>query len=171
MGEDSPSKLEKALFNVPPKELMASPSGQVFLEQYKSYLEYIDKVSERRQNANSFFLSLNTGVCALLGYIFSKDSAPELKSLIWVLPIAGIFLSYFWYRLVTSYSQLNSGKFAVLHLMEKYLPAAPYRAEWVAMGEGKDKSLYTPLTHLEIWIPRLFILMYLVLMIYWIKVL
>lgn len=170
MANDKIDILERTLFNVQPKKALTPSLLQTYLEQYKCYLEYIDKVSDRRQSANSFFLTLNTGVCAVLGFAFSKDSAAELKWLLWILPIAGIFSSYFWGRLVTSYRQLNTGKFAVLHLLEKHLPIAPYKAEWIAMGEGKDKSLYTPLTHLEVWIPRLFILMYIVLMVYRIAV-
>jgi hypothetical protein len=63
--------------------LFASHSGSApdpaYIEQYKLYLELLDKVSERRQSANSFFLSINTGLCALLGYMFSKDASPELR--------------------------------------------------------------------------------------------
>ena len=35
------------------------------LEQYKLYVEMADRISSRRQNANSFFLSINTAIVAL----------------------------------------------------------------------------------------------------------
>lgn len=50
--------------------------------------------------------------------------------------------------------------------MERELPYSPYKAEWILLGEGKDKKLYYPLTHLELWIPRLFILMYVFMILY-----
>lgn len=137
-----------------------------FLDQYKLYLELLDRISERRQNANSFFLGINTGVCALIGYLFSKETDLELRSLLWVVPIAGGLLSYFWYRLVKSYRDLNSAKFSVVHLLEQRLPVAPYAAEWVALGEGKDSKKYTPFTHMEIWVPASFVLMYVGLFLY-----
>jgi hypothetical protein len=135
-------------------------------QQYNAYLQLADKISERRQNANSFFLTANTGVCVIIAYIFSKDVAAELRPLFWCVPVAGILISYFWLQLIHSYRQLNSGKFQIVHRMEKYLPYSPYKAEWIALGEGKDKKLYYPLTHLEIWIPRLFILMYCLIILY-----
>mgnify|MGYP001756840187 FL=1 len=62
-----------------------------------------------------------------------------------------------------SYRQLNSGKFKVVHEIEDMLPLAPYAAEWVALGEGKDENLYLPLTHVENWVPVTFGLLYLLL--------
>jgi hypothetical protein len=65
---------------------------------------------------------------------------------------------------VFSYQQLNSGKFRVIHQLEQQLPVAPYAAEWIAVGEGKDPKRYLPLTHVENWVPRLFGLLYLLLL-------
>ena len=43
------------------------------------------------------------------------------------------------------------------------MPASPYyRAEWLALGEGKDPKLYWPLSHIEKWIPILFALLYII---------
>jgi len=164
---DDKDKIKSKLLNLPEADLKADSPSTALLGQYNLYVQGIDKISDRRQTANSFFLSLNTGVCAVIGYLFSKDSAPELRSLYWILPLAGILLSYFWYRLVMSYRQLNSGKFTILHMMEKYLPLAPYDAEWSALGEGKVKNKYVPLTHIEVWIPRLFITMYVIMILIW----
>jgi hypothetical protein len=59
---------------------------------------------------------------------------------------AVIALCYVWWRVVYSYRQLNSGKFAVIHEMERVMPMALFKGEWVAMGEGKDHKKYLPLT-------------------------
>ncbi len=156
--DDLTAKVKEALFR-PAEENGAAPD-LAYLEQYKLYLELLDKVSERRQTANSFFLSVNTGLCAVIGYFFSKEISPELRPLLWFVPFAGILLSYFWLRLVRSYRDLNTAKFKVVHLVEERLPLSPYKAEWIALGEGVDPHRYTPFTHLEIWVPRSFILMY-----------
>ena len=37
------------------------------LEQYKLYVEMADRISARRGLTNSFFLTLNTGIVALVG--------------------------------------------------------------------------------------------------------
>ena len=159
--DDEEQKLVESLFR---ESTLAGDSA--FMEQYKLYLEMLDNISERRQHANNFFLTVNTGVCAFIGYIFSKDAAAEFRGFFWFVPIAGILLSYFWYRLIRSYRDLNTAKFKIVHLMERHLPLAPYRTEWLALGEANDPKRYMPFTHLEIWIPRSFMIMYGILIIY-----
>ncbi len=45
----------------------------------------------------------------------------------------------------------------MIGVLEERLPASRYwSAEWRALGEGKDKAKYWPLTHLEQWIPTMF---------------
>ena len=55
--------------------------------------------------------------------------------------------------MVTSFRQLNTAKFEIIHLLEQHLPAAVFKAEWAALGEGEDPSRYRPFTRLETWIP------------------
>lgn len=57
-------------------------------------------------------------------------------------------------------SAAELGKYAVIGALER-LPASPYwRAEWKALGEGKNNAMYCPLTHLEQWVPCVFALTY-----------
>lgn len=122
------------------------------LEQYKLYVEMADKISERRQSANSYFLTVNSALLAFVGYVTTKDTSDYL----WLLGIAGMALSYLWYRLVQSYRDLNTAKFLVVHAIEKRLPLCPYDAEWEAMGSGKNPKLYKPVTHIEAGVPWVF---------------
>jgi hypothetical protein len=75
---------------------------------------------------------------------------------------AVIALCYVWWRVVYSYRQLNSGKFAVIHEMERVMPMALFKGEWVAMGEGKDHKKYLP-CHVENYVPLCFGIMYILL--------
>jgi hypothetical protein len=150
---------------------LASEYGEHYrdhlLEQYKLYIQTADRISERRQSANSFFLTVNTALIAFLGFVARPDvgSNPSVTShppLPWVLAVsaAGVVLCYTWYRLVRSYNGLNSGKFEVVHAIERKLPASPFEAEWEAVGKGDDPNLYLPFTHVEIRIPWVFIALY-----------
>ncbi|MCI5108629.1 MAG: hypothetical protein MRY49_02175 [Candidatus Pacebacteria bacterium] len=121
------------------------------LEIYKLYVDKADAISNRRQNANTFFLTINTALLGITGYIGTAKV---------MLSIAGVLLCYFWYRLVLSYKQLNSGKFKVVHEIEKLLPLSPYDAEWTALGEGQKPSLYRPFTDVEYRIPIVFMLVH-----------
>jgi hypothetical protein len=126
------------------------------LEQYKLYLEMADRISSRRQAANSYFLSVNTALLGFVGYLTTKEPVEYL----WLLGIAGLALSYSWQRLILSYQNLNTAKFNVVHHIEKRLPISPYNAEWDALGRGKNEKLYKPFTDVERNVPWVFVLLH-----------
>ncbi|EGR2839825.1 hypothetical protein DU977_14240 [Vibrio cholerae] len=128
--------------------------NQYLFEQYKMYLEMADRISLRRQSANTFFLSLNTALVALTSYAKSSVDVTIFHYLL--TSLSGIFLCYVWYRLVLSYKNLNSAKFKVIHEIEKLLPLKLFEAEWEAVGRGKNKALYHPFTNLEMKVPWIF---------------
>ena len=121
------------------------------LEIYKLYVQMADNISVRRQSANSFFLAVNTAVIGVVGYVGGTSGKWN-----WIISLAGMVLCYAWYRLIRSYKDINSGKFKVVHEIEKELPLSPYDAEWEALGRGKDPKLYLPFTRIEIWVPGIF---------------
>lgn len=128
------------------------------LEQYKLFVEMADRISARRQSANSFFLSVNTAIIVLVGYInFGGQFA---SSYYWLVSLAGIALCFMWYRLIRSYKDLNSAKFAVIHEMETELPVSPYDSEWEKVQRGTNKKLYLPFTHIEVYIPWVFLVIH-----------
>ena len=128
----------------------------VLLEQYKLYVEMADRISARRQNANTFALSINTALIALVGYVQTQDSAILKEGFFWMVAVAGLLLNWAWYRMVRSYRDLNTAKYLVIHEIEKRLVISPYDAEWEAVGRGKDQKRYLPVTHIEIWVPWIF---------------
>ena len=134
-----------------------------FLEQYKIYLESIEKTSDRRQSANNYFLTANTVLVSILALSFQTDF---LKNIFWFklfIAIIGIlFCIVFWF-LIRAYKQLNTGKFNVLHKIESKLPLSLYNYEWEVLGKGKDKNKYYPFSHVELLIPWIFGIMYIVL--------
>jgi hypothetical protein len=131
------------------------------LEQYKLYVEMADRISNRRGLTNTFFLTLNTAVFTIIG-VFWKDQ-PAISSWVLILPlVVALGQCAAWWWLVRSYRLLNSAKYKVIGALEERLPASAYwRAEWVALGEGKDWRKFLPLTHIEQWVPVLFAVVYL----------
>ncbi len=125
------------------------------LEMYKLYVQMADNISNRRQSANSFFLSINTAIFAVFG--LSENAFTEWS---WGLSLAGIVLCYSWCRLIRSYKDLNTAKFKVVHEMEKELPFTPFDAEWEAVGRGENSELYLPFTEAEMKIPWVFAAMH-----------
>ena len=132
------------------------------IEIYKLYVEMADNISERRQSANSFFLTLNSAIVALVGYVnLSQNSLTGTTSFFWLVAISGMLISFLWYRLICSYKDINSGKFKIIHVIEKQLPLRPYDAEWTSLGKGEDQKIYLPFTNIEIYVPWVFFIIHL----------
>lgn len=159
--------IDQVLFNGTVRNLAADAQPEIAKDMYLAYLQYADSVSDRRMRTNSFFLSLQTGLFIFLGYIFSKDAAAELGALKWVIPLVGVVIGLFWRQLITSYRNLMTSKFDIIHRIEAHMPLAPYKAEWDVLAQGKDSSVYRPLTHIEVWIPYLFVVAHCVIFILW----
>ena len=132
-------------------------------EQYKMYVESAEKISDRRQNANNYFITINTAIITILGLSFQIDFFERLFWTRGLLALLGIIISIIFWYLLRSYKQLNSGKFKVIHAIEKELPLALYDYEWEVLGKGENKKLYFPFSHIELYIPWVFGILYLVL--------
>jgi len=121
------------------------------------YVATAEKVSDRRQKANGYFLALNSAILGFVGYAIPKEDS----SYLWPIGIAGLTLSYLWYRIIRSFRGLNSGKFAVIAKIEEHLPLRMFAAEWAAIGAGKDPKLYLPVSHVEERVPWVFMTLHL----------
>lgn len=148
---------DERLFKTNPKEYSDAYTEHL-IEQYKLYVVSHEKISERRQETNRFFLTLNTLMLASLSYLL--DTRSDLNNVLLIGLGAGILVCYFWYRMIRSYDGLNTGKFSVIHAVESRLPLALYDAEWEALGRGKDAKRYLPFTHIERNVPVVFLLAY-----------
>ncbi|WP_420481818.1 RipA family octameric membrane protein [Comamonas piscis] len=49
--------------------------------------------------------------------------------------------------------------------IEKRLPISPYDAEWDALQRGKNPRLYRPISHIESWVPGVFCLLHLIVLV------
>jgi len=158
------NNIAKTLSGVPQSVYGASYLDHL-LQQYLKYLEMSDKISDRRSYANTFFLSINTGLISAIGIanLVSEKIYPFFFSII---GIAAILLCYSWYRLIRSYRDLNTAKFKVIHEIENLLPIRPFNAEWEGVGRGEYKKLYLPFTHIELFVPWIFVILYISLIIY-----
>jgi len=150
----------KNLFSVDENSYGPEYKNHLF-EQYKIFIQSVEKISDRRQQANNYFITVNTALISLIGFSFQIkffDGIPWIK---FFLAFIGITICVIFWYLIRSYKQINTGKFAIIHEIEKYLPLALYKYEWEILGEGKDKKKYYPFSHIELWIPWVFGLVYL----------
>lgn len=135
-------------------------------EQYKLYVESVEKTSDRRQHANNYFITINTALISLIGLSFQIKIFENLAWIKSVLALVGIFICVIFWYLIRAYKQLNTGKFEVIHEIEQHLPLALYKHEWKVLGEGKDNKKYYPFSHIELIIPWVFGIIYALLGLY-----
>jgi hypothetical protein len=98
----------------------ATGTDPVVLELYQLAVEMADRVSARRGLANTFFLTLNTGLAALLG----------ANNLRWYVAAAGIVFAGAWWWQLRSYRRLSAAKFEVINAIEPRLPLQLFSDEW-----------------------------------------
>jgi len=151
--------MEKTLFN--PINKQHEDYGKYLFEQYKMFVELADRVSQRRANANNFYITANAALLTIASWF--KD---DFGNYMYLISAVGITISLFWFFTINSYKQLNSGKFKVIHKIEEQLPLALFEYEWELLGKGEMKKIYFPLSHIERVIPLIFIVLYIALSVF-----
>jgi hypothetical protein len=129
------------------------------LEQYKLFVESSQKVSEWRNATNNYFITVNAALAALYGLLAAESVLPFWR---YAIPVAGIAVCVAWKILITSYKNLNTAKFEIIHELEACLPIALFRHEWTLLKKGRG-PLYRPVSHVESWIPLAFGLLHIAL--------
>src|SRR5215472_15895253 len=133
------------------------------LALFELYLATAEKVSDRRAQANSWMLSVNSAIIALYGYLQADKmavSAAQKGVWLWAIPAAGMIVCVAWIALLTSYRKLKRAKFAVLAEMESDLPVPPFTRERQVYRQDRRRSL----SQVERWIPGSFFLLYVVIL-------
>lgn len=153
--------LNEVLFPTgPPKNL--EEKNQAF-DLYKIMVNSSESLVGRRQSVNTFFLTMNGAILTASGLIVQSSGGDKFSALgIFVLAIAGAILCVAWRSLITSFGQLNRGKFEVINTLEQYLKAAIYAAEWEALGRGENPKIYRSFTSREIWVPNALIVLHVI---------
>jgi len=135
------------------QEALHADQDRVF-ELYKLMVTSSEALVARRQGVNTFFLTANGALLTGIGLVIKAASSIRIVAAgVLVLAFTGALLSYAWKSLLTSFGQLNKGKFAVINRLERELPAAIYSAEWKALAEGQNPSIYRSFTSREVWAP------------------
>jgi hypothetical protein len=133
------------------------------IEQYKLYVKLTDNTTVQRGNTNKFYITVLSGLLAILSF-FIKNNFPN--TMILIVSLLGIFLCYTWYMHIKSYKQLNSGRFKVIHEIEKQLPYCCFQEEWKYLEKGNGEK-YTRLTQVEQKVPIYLGLPYLIIAFYY----
>ena len=115
------------------------PEMDRLMEQYKLAVEMWDRVRARRQQANAFYLSINT---ALMGVATIQDN-PKLP--LHYLCVLGMIICTLWSASILNYRFLANDKYDIIARLEQFLPSAPLSAESTTT-DGTSRSMRRPFT-------------------------
>ena len=127
------------------------------LEIYKLLVEMADRVSQRRQSANSFYLTINTAIIGGSVLIAHADYGDLGGAII---PLAGILICCLWISAIRTYRTLNGAKFKVITDLEAKLPVQAFEKEWALLEAGTADRKYKPFYKTEIRVPMVFLLLH-----------
>ena len=108
------------------------------LELYKLGVEMADRVSARRGTANSFYVTLQSALIAMLGFLTSDQRHPDHWLLVAVCG-AGVITAGTWFLVLRSYRDLNAAKFNVITRLEDQLPHRLFADEWATLKKDNLK--------------------------------
>ncbi len=128
----------------------------LILEQYKLYVNSVEKNSDRRISVNKLYITINVWLLSFLWAVFQYWDNKLLPISLFFISVVWIISSIIFWYLINSYKQLNSWKFKVIHEIEEKLPLNLYSYEWDILWKWKDKWLYYPFSHIEKFMPIFF---------------
>ena len=126
------------------------------MDQYKLFQKSSEDLVARRQSVNSFYLSVNSALVALVGIVMGVVAMPAKLWVILFMSLTGIIMDISWINILDAYGTLNAAKMKVINLMEEQLPVALYDAEWRVMSDKLNNKRYVSFTDSEKRIPRIF---------------
>jgi hypothetical protein len=131
------------------------------LEQYKLYVDTSTQVTNWRNNANAFFITLNSLIITLIAVFGGESKGTQVLFL--VIAVVGLIAAnVVWLTLIQKYKALNDAKFDVVEDLEQLLPVMPFVSrEWKHYhAKLNSESKHNLLTHSERWVPILLIVIY-----------
>jgi len=124
---------------------------EIILRQYELMVNSTLQVTNWRQTANKYYLTINSTLIAIAAYLYNFSPSTGL-----IIGIIGLGITVFWYETIHYFRVLNKSKFAVIHEIETKLPIMMFRLEYDHFLKEERQIV----TQIECKIPCLFALTY-----------
>ncbi len=133
------------------------------LEQYKLFVEMADRVSQRREQSNRFYVTFVSAIAGLLMVLarFGTSVNGIWPVVFLISGLLGTALSFIWFLNIKSCRTLNSAKFEIINDLERQLPYQGYSKEWELLRPATGSPKYLQLTRIEQLVPAVIILLFL----------
>lgn len=131
---------------------------------YKIIVDSSEKLIERRQKTNAFFITI-IGSFVAIGGLLHKSGILTSQNYITtgLYSILAMLLCNSWFNLIDNYGKLNTAKFRVISQLEAFWGRKIYSAEWIALGQGNRKEKYRSFTNTEKRVPQITATIFLIL--------
>ncbi len=133
-------------------------------DEYKFFAQSTQHLSERRHAATQIFLSVNTAIFILVAFRLKIADLEGWILVISTLPLflVGVLVCLVWHQLIKHYKSLIDWRYQQLMEMERAMPESHqmYVKEWQAFFRPQDEREKFGFSWLEVWLPRLFIVLY-----------
>ena len=130
--------------------------NKLLMEQYKIMVGSTEKVTDQRQKANTFFLTIVTTLISISVLIGKAFEFSFIAMVFFIsLTILNLIIIDFWGKMIDSYRKLNKGKFVLIFELEQKLKANLFEREWEILT-NKNNINYQPNTETELNVIRLF---------------
>ena len=140
---------------------------QALFEQYKLLVDSAHMGEEKRGNSSNIFLGVNSLIASFLIHPATVTHSMQIKdlSISILFALIGVFISWEWLRVLSSYKKLNFVNYAMISALEELFPSSTFslRAK-IEMGVTAEKYTHIGNAVLakENLLPLAFILLYLV---------
>ncbi|MGD2134416.1 MAG: hypothetical protein PVI23_16620 [Maricaulaceae bacterium] len=135
--------------------------------QYNAYVQWAERLVDRRAEANRFYVTLNLAIVGAVGFIYSDrfNGGPLFHDPVWMsfaLAFAGLLVSHTWRCVIGSQRKIIGAKFEIIHQLEADLPSKPYTDE---NDPAKTSRKKVSAGRFELRMPTLFMLFHFILLI------
>ncbi len=125
---------------------------EMILQQWQTSVEMAHLTSQRRDQMNTLFITLNLGLTSCLEWILDGNIS---------LLLAAILSCYIWYRYIQHFRILLGNKYELIHILESNLPYGVYHDEYVLLHADRK---YHSGHRLDIVLPLLFSALYVIML-------
>lgn len=137
-------------------------------EQYKLFVDGANKLADRRRDANTLYITINSLIISSMGTLAQGKVLPGNNSLlVGILLIIGVGSVMSWISIMSLYRTIDSENYAIIKEFESYFPSNVYTRfnQYVAREKG-PQGTKSFLVAREMIIPYSFLLGYTVFIAY-----
>lgn len=145
----------------------------IMLKQYEMFVETSEELVRRKQNVNNYYITMNSLLIGIITGALTMEEKVNLGEtsieasivVVCLLSLVGGIICFSWNSVLQSYADLNSSKMTIISYIESKLAYNLYDTEWQLVSKKMGNRKYKSFSKKERFISKLFLGMYVILLI------